>query len=227
METILYLNGKQYAMAKTRNESKYFIFDYDCIKKLKTNVFTWKKNKVYAGKYPLYTLLKKRKCSFINGINTDYRLENLEAHSLFYWDYKKRREIPQNCGITKEEIPKYISYVPEKDNKGPGWKIKIGNFKWVSDLTKTLSLKCKFEMTKKVYRLLMKKNPKVIDYRMNIPSVKVRRLENEYISLMGKIGIVVKQIKRVNLEEDLVDLPEKELRLIENMKLPRFKNNLK
>lgn len=204
MKTVEY-NGKTYDIHYTI-EGKYVLTDHN--PDLNNKKFYIKKGIVYEKNVPLHRLIISRRASFINGINTDCRKANLAT---FKYDPIKSKayrnmKLPANCGVSPEEVPGLMWY----DNEHNTWTIKIKNkFHWKSSGDVLVSIKCKFEIAKKVYRNILESYPELIKR-----DEKAYKLKKEYYAIFSLAGIVLPPVKEVDIEEDLTGLDHEEIKLV-------------
>lgn len=212
--------GSRYLVgtAKSKNKDLPFIFDYTCLKKLPSNVFHFKNNRVFCGKIPLHRVLVKRRVEYINQIPTDNRVANMRLFSYAQQDERGERNsrVPRDSGISIEEIPIFMWYIPERGCRGSGWSIRIKNkYRWNSTRSKDVSLKCKFEMAKQHMRGLLVSRPELLcTGHSTLCTAQGTVLEMEYIEILGIAGIQAVPRKRNLLEEDLQGLSTREIQAI-------------
>jgi hypothetical protein len=96
----------------------------------------------------------------INKLGVDNRIENL-MYDIYGKEIKKNIKkkartitLPEETGITPEEIPSYVWYLKEDSSHGDRFVIEIGDINWKSTGSKKLSLRYKLEETKKYMRYL-------------------------------------------------------------------------
>lgn len=205
---VLY-NGKTYTIYTTV-EGKHVLTDHD--QKLDGKKFYIKKGIVYSGNVPLHRTLISRRALFLDGIATDCRKANLSPFKYIPSKSKEYRnnKLPVDCGVSPEEVPAYMWYDPQRNY----WVIKIKNkFHWKSSSSPEISIKCKFEMGKKVYRNLMEVQPLLFSGE----TPKDEKLENEYYEIFKLAGIAIPRRKNPDLQQDLSGLTEDELQLIADL----------
>jgi len=131
----------------------------------------------------------------INRIGTDNRLANLrEATSQsaqnFNQNKRERRiELPENCGININDIPKNVYYGKQNGAHGEFFYIEIkgiqsfhdGKFVWKSTKSKSVTLKIKFQETIDKLESLKEEYPILKDILYNDETVRLQQeLVKEY-----------------------------------------------
>jgi hypothetical protein len=198
-------NDKAYTI-HTTIEGKYVLTDSNPA--LDGKKLYIKKGIAYEKNVPLHRTIISRRAVFLNGITTDCRKANLTP---FKYDPVKSKgyrndKLPIDCGVSPQEVPGYMWY----DGERKTWTIKIKNkFHWKSSDSDSVSIKCKFEMAKKVYRDLLKSHP-----GLGKQDTKAERLKDEYYTIFELASIAVPPRKTVNLQEDLTGLGEEEVKLV-------------
>ena len=189
------LNNKKYIVGKTNSDTKksiMFVCDYEF--KDVAGYLTWNRQThsdyiahtlpirqvLYMHNYVLkrYDLNTKGidSVDHINRITWDNRKENLrvtsQKHQNFNQKKKKRSvELPENCGIDPNDIPKNVWYVKPTGNYGDYFEINIKNlpdgndFRKKTTKSKSVSLKCKLEEAKHYIKELQKKFPGIVEER--------------------------------------------------------------
>jgi hypothetical protein len=124
--------------------------------------------KLFDDKY------ENRSILHINKLGVDNRKCNLMYDTcnkdIFKNIKKKSRTItlPEDCGVTPEELPSYVWYLKEDDTHGERFIVNIGDVQWKSTSSKKVSLRYKLEETKKYLRFLKEtRNDLFNDYSMN------------------------------------------------------------
>jgi hypothetical protein len=109
----------------------------------------------------------------INRLGIDNRKINLMPDTLdkeTTKNIKKKERIINltGSGIQSNDIPSYVWYLKESDSHGERFMVNVGDIKWKSSSSKTLSLRYKLEETKKYLRHLKNIRPDLFtDYSMN------------------------------------------------------------
>lgn len=164
----------------------------------------------------------------INRLGVDNRRSNL-AYDTNEKDItknlkKKSRTItlPDDCGITPNEIPSYVWYLKEDSTHGDRFIIDVGNVKWKSTGSKKVSLKYKLEEMKKYMRFLKNTRTDLFDdYSMNGDlNEEGIELISDFLQISQKAGFNLNQnVKHKNtdkfLEENLKGLTNEEIMLLE------------
>ena len=244
------LNNKKYISCdfKYKNHDLPVILDYDVHKKLKYNEATWfindkgyvvtkykKNDNTYCELYLHDIIMQinhsdapKKSILHINKINIDNRIENL-MYDTVDKDIKKNIikkkriiEFPEECNIVPEELPSYVWYMKENGTHGERFIIKIGPVCWKSTASKKLSLRYKFEETKKYLRTLKKHNPDLFNkYSMNGDLNKEgKELFESFYELAQKAGytnlvnLYADNKTDKYLKENLTDLTNDEIELL-------------
>ena len=190
------IDGKKYIACdfKYKEYELPVVIDYDIHKKLKYNDASWfindkgyvvtkykKKNNSYCDIYLhdiimqlKYKNVERKSILHINKIHIDNRLENLmydvKNKDITKNIVKKKRiiEFSNDCDIVPEELPSFVWYMKENGTHGERFIVKVGKKCWKSTASKKISLRYKFEETKKYLRYMKKTNPMLFDkYSMN------------------------------------------------------------
>lgn len=197
------------------------------------------------GKYTFDGKGQDEMYDHINRITSDNRKANLRLVNYTSNNLNQTRKerivvLPKDCKVNKDNIPKCVWYIQAKIRNGihhgDGFVVDIcknGNaIKWTSATTTELSLRFKFEQTKKYLRLLKEINPKIfeehnIESDYNDEALKLAKEYNEILKLSGfkcAKDKLVKINEKNYLKEDLSDLTEKEIELLKNFTLTKNKS---
>jgi hypothetical protein len=110
----------------------------------------------------------------INRLGVDNRRENLhydDANKFVTKNLKKKDRtivLPKLSHVKASDIPSFTWYVKEDDTHGERFMVRLGEIGWKSSSSKLLSLKYKFEETKKWLRELKISQPELfIQHSMN------------------------------------------------------------
>ena len=163
----------------------------------------------------------------INRIPTDNRKENLRLATQSQQNYnqkKKKRtiELPKDCGIDPNDIPRRVSYYKEKNKFGDFFEVDIKNlpdgtsFRKKTTKSKEVSLKCKLEEAKKYINEINKKYDNFLD-KTNM----FQDYSDKSIELIKSYNEIIKLSGFPCYESCIVPIPEKKEYVIEN------KENLK
>ncbi len=169
-------NGNKYTIGKVINNNSYiyFIIDQEDYPKIKD--YSWhSKCNAYIGhtvsvddkrrELYLHNMImnrlgfpgkgSKETVDHINRIGYDNRKENLRiiTQSEQNINQKKRKrkiELPEDSGLTSEDIPKHIWYVKANGNHGDRFAIelKTENITWKTTSSKSIPLKDKLQQAK-------------------------------------------------------------------------------
>jgi hypothetical protein len=102
------------------------------------------------------------------------------------------------------------------DQERNTWTIKIKNkFQWKSSDDPGISVKCRYEVAKKVYREMLKSRPEL---KITIGTGRYYSLEQEYYEIMELAGVPYRKRKKTNIEEDVKSLSPEELEYYLNYK---------
>lgn len=167
----------------------------------------------------------------INRITTDNRRENLRYATQSLQNQNKNKTIrkcilPDNCGIDPQEIPTFIYYLKPNVAHGDRFSIEIGRkgeqvfYYFRSSSSKNMSLKLKFEMTKKKLRNIISNNQEYFNNRIfSIKcSDKEKQLTKEYIEILSLANITYEEPFKYNnnVQENLTGLTEEEIQILHN-----------
>lgn len=105
----------------------------------------------------------------INRLGIDNRVINL-SHDVKDKDIsknlkKKARSIkfPKHTNVKADDIPSFVWYIKEDPTHGERFSVEIGDIKWKTSSSKTLSLKYKLEEAKKFLRHLKSRRSDLFD----------------------------------------------------------------
>jgi len=105
---------------------------------------------------------------------------------------KKKRIItlPEDSNISPNELPTYVWYMKPNDSHGERFIVSISDIKWKSSSSKHLSLRYKFEESKKYLRNLKITNPHIFDdYCMNGEFTKQgKQYADDFFSIIDSHG---------------------------------------
>lgn len=173
-------------------------------------------------------LIKSDSVLHINKLGVDNRRENLMYDTddkIITKNIKKKARticLPKECGILPNDIPSYIWYLKEDSTHGDRFVINVSDIVWKSTGSKKVSLKYKFEETKKYMRYLKNTRPDIFDdYSMNGDlNEEGVKLLNDFYNITEKVGIILNpEVKNKNtnkmLKENLDGLTEEEIYLLE------------
>lgn len=142
----------------------------------------------------------------INRLGLDNRRKNLDykgAKQSSHNTKKKKRTLtlPKDSGIVGNDIPTYIWYLKPNGTHGDRFMVDIGDVKWKTTASKTISLVEKLEHAKEYLKQLRVNHPDLFDDRsMNGDySKQARTLAKEYQEIIKKAGF---NNVRVNLNHN-------------------------
>lgn len=108
----------------------------------------------------------------INRMGLDNRIENLICNTqrVSYGNNKKNCakkkrtiKLPDNCGISPDELPTYIWYMKPEGTHGERFVIRIANIVWKSTSSKSVSLRYKLEEAKLYLNQMILDNPHIFN----------------------------------------------------------------
>lgn len=159
----------------------------------------------------------KKPIIHINKIISDNRKINLiyDEKNIHKNTKKKIRtvELPEDCGINKDEIPTYVWYMKNDKNHGDRFVINIGDITWKTTSSKKYSLRYKLEEAKLFLRELKEKNPELFEENSMNGDLNStgKELEKEYYKIISRAGFENKNIKSDNTQKLLkIKLKNKE-----------------
>jgi hypothetical protein len=171
------------------------------------------------NKYPLI---------HINKIPLDNRIENL-------MEDKQNKDIRKNLNkksrtiklknIDVDKIPSFVWYMKDDGNHGERFQIKLGNINWKCTSCDKLSLRYKFEETKKYLRQYKQINN--IDFLENSMNSDLNihglKLKKEFYTILENINMkydyTIDQNTDILLQEDLSELNEIEKNLLRDFNI--------
>lgn len=211
------LKQKYIIMRKNIKGTEFMIFLHNLIMK----------RNLYYGKG------QKESIDHINRITYDNRKENLrllsQTNQNFNQNKKKRKiNLPNNCGFNLEDLPRSVFYCKAYGLMGDYLEVELINFlgkkrmRWSSSRSRNLSLKFKFEQTKKYLRFLKEKYPDDINKRnietnFDDKTIKLIESHNEILKLSNYNNFVFTINKKNYLKENLNGLTENELEIYNNL----------
>jgi hypothetical protein len=262
-------NKIKYTVIKSNTKTNKNLFVIDIENKDKVQSRNWHKNMAtgYIGSTVYENNIKKelylhnfiqnnlilgikgqvQTIDHINRIPTDNRKENLRllSQSAQNMNQSKRTrhiDLPKDCNIIVENIPKNVYFHKEDLRFGSYFEIDIKNmpdgsrFRKKSSKSKNISLKCKLEEIKKYLNELGKKYPTLIDER-NInteygdKAIELIKSYNEIIKLSGfkfwEENIVPIPEQKKYTENDTKILSKKEKLIIKNVSIDNTNNKKK
>ncbi len=175
-------------------------------------------NKIeFGGRGQTYTI------DHINRIPWDNRKENLRVTTQTQQNFNQRKkkrkvELPEDCGIDPDDLPKNVWYVKPTGNFGEYFEVRIkdlpdgSTFRKKTTKSKTVSLKCKLEEVKHYLKELQKKFPDAIGER-GISST----YSDEAIKLIKSYNKIIKLSGFDNYKDFLVEVPENKDHLENNV----------
>ena len=131
----------------------------------------------------------------VNRIGLDNRRVNLEYRGMEggHRNTKKKKrtvKLPEDCGIVPKDIPTYIWYLKPNGTHGDRFMVDVGDIKWKTTASKSISLTQKLSDAKRYLRNLKREAPDLFDYRsMNGDYTQQgQKLAVEYRDIIRKAG---------------------------------------
>jgi hypothetical protein len=173
----------------------------------------------------------------LNRIGIDNRRENLiydVSNKDTNKNIKKKKRIiqlPEDSGIMPDDIPTYVWYLKPNDSHGERFTVEIGDVKWKTTSSVSLSLKYKLEEAKKFLRTLKEIRPELFEeYCMNGEYTKFgKELAESYFEIVQLAGYPIKtkstnRLTDIYLKECTKKLTKEEKELLKEQK---FENDNK
>jgi hypothetical protein len=209
-KTVLF-NNTEYIVGSltSKDETVKFVFDKDDFDKV--NGKSWHRASnayishgiIVDGKkkeYYLHNLVmnlldfpgkgSKETVDHINRIGFDNRKENLRIitqseQNLNQSKRSRRVELPEDSGLTSDDIPKHIWYVKANGNHGDRFAIefKTENITWKTTSSKNISLKEKLQSAKDKLQELYQKYP-YLNPNNEETSNKIKSLTDSYLEIL-------------------------------------------
>jgi hypothetical protein len=170
---------------------------------------------------------KRKSCSIIhiNRIGLDNRRINLiydTNNKEINKNLRKKKRIivlPESSNMLSSELPTYVWYLKPNDSHGERFIVNIGDIKWKTSSSKHLSLRYKFEESKKYLRNLKIIKPHIFDdYCMNGEFTKQgKQYADDFFSIIDSHGYnynnstICDDVTREYLEENLDGLSDDEI----------------
>jgi hypothetical protein len=236
-------NDKQYIIAYTpyKEEHILFVFDADDKEKVCNNSWCYYADGKYIGKTHytdegikktlfLHNLVmnkltfegkgQQETVDHINRVGVDNRKENLRmatSQSAQNFNTKKRErkvELPEDCNITPDMIPRNVWYIKPNGKHGDGFCIEIkgvqtlneGHFTWKSTRSTKISLKVKLQETKLKLQEIINNNPELQDLSDLANEQRRNELINSFNAILEKSGYP-KEVIKANLVQLSTDAP--------------------
>jgi hypothetical protein len=204
-------NGKKYTVGKVINNDTFvhFVIDEDDYPKIKDYSWHSKANAYIGHTIPvdntrrelyLHNMImnrlgfpgkgSKETVDHINRIGFDNRKENLRIitqseQNLNQSKRSRRVELPEDSGLTSDDIPKHIWYVKANGNHGDRFAIefKTENITWKTTSSKNISLKEKLQSAKDKLQELYQKYP-YLNPNNEETSNKIKSLTDSYLEIL-------------------------------------------
>jgi hypothetical protein len=154
------------------------------------------------------TKLQNKPILHINRVIFDNRVDNLMYDSInkeYNRNSKKKKrtiKLPRKCGIKSKEMPTFLWYLKQNGHHGDRFFLNVDDIEWKSTSSKLVSLKYKFEESKKYMKYLQNKRPDIFTkYSMNGDfNERGNKLLQEYFDIAKTTGY--KNIKVIEMNKN-------------------------
>ena len=215
---------------QNKNRCKYIIYP---------EMIDGKDKRIYLHNFVMNFIPdKENSVDHINRIGLDNRKDNLrmatvteQNNNMKKTNRKKSLEEMKKHGIDIARVPRFITLVKESEHKGDYFAIQINHKSlYESSSLADLSLRFKFEQTKRIMRSLMESEPELfegikLNWNLSEEGLKLRKRYNKILKYTGVKNIkdYYAQIKCPTfvecLEENLDGLTDREIFLLEDTEL--------